>query len=79
MKLSKGTWYSLVLVALLLLIISVIKSSIWIGLISFALAMLLKKEYGNIPLPEAITKQKIYSAAKQEFYEASEFSGSKKK
>ncbi|RSK54619.1 hypothetical protein [Bacillus canaveralius] len=78
MKLTKATWYSLVLVALLLLIISVIKGSIWIGLISFVLAMFLKKESANIPLPDAIAKQKIYSAAKQEIYEASEFSGSKR-
>ena len=56
MKMNKWIWYGLVIVAVWLLINSFLNQNFVYALIALALALVLKTQYQNIPLPKAIAK-----------------------
>lgn len=65
MKMNKWVWYSLVVLAVWLLVHSFVEKDFLKGIIALVIALFLKKQYHNIPLPNAIIKHQIYSRAKQ--------------
>lgn len=72
MKMNKWIWYSLVLFAVYLLIKGVWEENFLLSILALGLALILKTQYHNIPLPKTFEKHKIYSFANQKIYEKSE-------
>nr|WP_295970354.1 hypothetical protein [uncultured Bacillus sp.] len=68
---NKWLWYSLVLVATVLLILSFLTGELVIALATLGLTLFLKRYYHQIPLPKFYTKHKIYSNISGKVYDPS--------
>ncbi|MCM3726582.1 hypothetical protein M3226_12880 [Neobacillus cucumis] len=69
---NKWLWYSFVVVAVVLLILSMLTGRIGLSITTLALALLLKRFYHTIPLPDYLTKNKVYSSVSGKTYNFSD-------
>lgn len=69
---NKWLWYSLVVVAVVMLILSMFTGQIGLSITALALALLLKRFYHTIPLPNYVTKNKVYSSVNGKTYNFSD-------
>lgn len=65
---NKWLWYSLVVVAAVLLFFSVMTGNALIAIVALGLTLFLKRYYHQIPLPKSFEKHKIYSNLSGKIY-----------
>lgn len=65
---NKWLWYSLVVLAVVLLIFSMMTGKSMAAFIALGLALILKRYYHKLHLPKIYTKHKVYSNISRKIY-----------
>jgi len=68
---NKWLWYSLVLIAIGLLLLSMLTGKLILSVMTLLLALFLKRYYHSIPLPKYLTTNKIHSSISGKIYDSS--------